>query len=274
EVWFDGANGEGPNGKHQVYDWPRVFGLVRRLQPEAVMFSDAGPDVRWCGNENGSAGNPNWSTVDPAVVPFPGATGPAIAPELQHGDPVGSVWRPSEADTSIRPGWFNHPAEDARVKAADALVELYFRSVGRNSKLLLNVPPTRDGLLNDVDVSHLTAFHERLSSLFASDLAAGAAPAWRPTGATTAELEIDLGRTVTVGMARLGEHIARGQTVSRYTLLGADTGDWSTLSTGSTIGYARLDRFVPVPVRRVKLVIDEAAAAPEPITVQLYGGAG
>ena len=163
EVWFDGANGEGPNGKRQVYDWPRVWGLVRRLQPEAVMFSDAGPDVRWCGNENGVAGEPNWSPVDPNVVTFPGATGPGVTSALQHGDPNGTVWRPAEADTSIRPGWFYHPAEDTRVRSVDRLVDLYFQSVGRNSKLLLNVPPTPDGLLHDTDVQRLTALPRQAS---------------------------------------------------------------------------------------------------------------
>ena len=146
EVWFDGANGEGPNGKKQEYDWPRVWALVRKLQPNAVMFSDAGPDVRWCGNEHGSAGDPNWSMVDPSAVPYPGISGRRVIASLQHGDPAGTVWRPAEADTSIRPGWFYHPAEDARVLSVDALVDLYYRSVGRNAKLLLNVPPTRDGL--------------------------------------------------------------------------------------------------------------------------------
>src|SRR5690242_12364215 len=149
EVWFDGANGEGPNGKRQVYDWPRVWGLVRKLQPEAVMFSDAGPDVRWCGNERGTAGDPNWSTVNPSGVTFPGADGPGIIAALQHGDPTGTVWRPAEVDVSIRPGWFHHAAEDARVRSVDNLVTLYETSVGRNGKLLLNVPPTRDGRLHD-----------------------------------------------------------------------------------------------------------------------------
>jgi alpha-L-fucosidase len=78
---------------------------VRRRQPEAVMFSDAGPDVRWCGNEKGVAGDPNWSSVDPASVPYPGASGPGVIVALQHGDPAGTSWRPAEADTSIRPGW-------------------------------------------------------------------------------------------------------------------------------------------------------------------------
>jgi hypothetical protein len=87
EVWFDGANGEGPNGKRQVYDWPATFALVRRLQPDAVIFSDAGPDVRWIGNERGSAGDPNWSTIDPTAVPYPGIDAPGVIEALQHGHP-------------------------------------------------------------------------------------------------------------------------------------------------------------------------------------------
>src|SRR4051794_40358391 len=94
EVWFDGANGEGPNGRRQVYDWPRFFAHVKHLQPNSVIFSDAGPDVRWCGNEKGTAGDPNWATVDPTRVPFPGADGPGIIDALQHGDRTGTVWRP------------------------------------------------------------------------------------------------------------------------------------------------------------------------------------
>src|SRR5207247_1704040 len=118
EVWFDGANGEGPNGRRQAYDWPRIFGLVRRLQPRAVMFSDAGPDVRWCGNEAGAAGDPNWSTVDPAAVPYPGASGDAVIAALQHGDPRGSVWRPAETDTSSPPRGFPPAARAARAGGA------------------------------------------------------------------------------------------------------------------------------------------------------------
>jgi alpha-L-fucosidase len=142
EVWFDGANGEGPNGRKQAYDWPRFWSTVRRLQPNAVIFSDAGPDVRWIGNENGLAAETNWSTVDPLVVPFPGATGDAVMDMLRHGDPSGLAWRPGETDVSIRPGWFYHAAEDDKVRSVENLVRLYFTSTGRNSKLLLNVPPT------------------------------------------------------------------------------------------------------------------------------------
>ena len=271
EVWFDGANGEGPNGKRQIYDWPRVFSLVRRLQPSAVMFSDAGPDVRWCGNENGVAGDPNWSTVNPSIVTYPGADGPGVGDALQHGDPAGTVWRPAEVDVSIRPGWFNHEAEDSRVRSVDSLVNLYFSSVGRNGKLLLNVPPTKSGWLHPVDVARLTGFRERLSAMFAHDLAAAAHRAWRVTGPRSAELEIDLGRPTPVSIARLEEEIAHGQSVAKYTVYGATDDAWRVLSRGTTIGYTKLDRFTPSPVRRVKVAIDDAMAAPEPITVGLYG---
>ncbi len=272
EVWFDGANGEGPNGKHQVYDWPRFFGLVHRLQPGAVIFSDAGPDVRWCGNESGSAGDPDWSSVDPALVPFPGASGPGITAALQHGTPGGAVWRPAEVDVSIRPGWFYHPAEDARVRSADNLVDLYFSSVGRNGKLLLNVPPTRDGVLAVTDIDHLGQFESRLQALFKDDLAAGRHLAWRLTGPKTAEANVELRGAERVTVLRLGEEIARGQAIARFSVFGADNGAWFPIARGTTIGYTRLLRVAPVVVRRLRVVIDDAIAVPDPITIGLFAG--
>jgi alpha-L-fucosidase len=269
-VWFDGANGEGPNGRRQAYDWPRFFALVRRLQPEAVIFSDAGPDVRWIGNEKGEAGEPNWSTVDPASVPYPGASGDGVTEALQHGDPGGTVWRPGEADVSIRPGWFHHAADDGQVKTVDALVELFFASVGRNAKLLLNVPPTREGLLHETDVARLRGVHERLEALFARDLAEGRSLGWRPTGLRSAEGELDLGRTVSVRIADLREDVSRGQTVSRYTVEGRADGDWRVLARGTTIGFRRLDRFAAASVRRVRLRIEDAQGAPPPVRLSLY----
>jgi len=271
EVWFDGANGEGPSGRRQVYDWPRVFALVRRLQPSAVMFSDAGPDVRWCGNEAGVAGDPNWSTVNPAVVMYPGANDPGVADELLHGDPAGTVWRPAEVDVSIRPGWFNHEGEDARVRSIDNLVSLYFTSVGRNGKLLLNVPPTRGGWLHTIDVARLTGLRERLNAMFANDLALTARRTWRVTGPHSAELELDLGNTVPISIARLQEDITRGQSVSKYTIYGTTDDNWRALSRGTTIGYTKLDRFAPTPARRVKVVIENSLTAPEPAVLKIYG---
>lgn len=267
EVWFDGANGEGPNGKRQVYDWPRVWGTVRRLQPDAVIFSDAGPDVRWCGNERGTGGDPSWSTVDPARVPFPGADGPGIIDALQHGDADGALWRPPEMDVSIRPGWFHHAAEDERVRSVENLVELYFTSVGRNGKLLLNVPPTREGLLHPTDVARLAGFHAALSQAFARDLAEGARHVAGPDGSVTLELP----EARTIGIVRLTEDIARGQHVARWRLEGSeDRGAWRALASGTTIGYARLERFAPATVRRVRLSVDEAVGAAGPVGVRLF----
>jgi alpha-L-fucosidase len=267
EMWFDGANGEGPNGKKQRYDWPRFFALVKRHQPDTVIFSDAGPDIRWCGNESGSGGDPNWSMVDPFAVPYPGVSGPGIIPALQHGDPNGTVWRPAEVDTSIRKGWFYHPADDATVRTVDNLVDLYFNSVGRNSKLLLNVPPTRDGLLHDVDVARLAGFQDRLLSMTLTGNSADAQTSWKQTGDHTAEAIVDLGRPVSVSMVRLAENIANGQSVSRYTLYSSAGGDWSVLSRGGTIGYAKVDRFAPTAMRRLRLVIEDAIEPPEPVTI-------
>ncbi len=209
------------------------------------MFSDAGPDVRWCGNERGVAGDPNWSTVNPSVVTFPGADGPGIIDSLQHGDPLGTVWRPAEVDVSIRPGWFHHASEDARVRSVDDLMNLYFTSVGRNGKLLLNVPPTRDGLLHPTDVARLREFRERRDARFAEDVVRARRHEWRVTGDRTARLELDLAETATVSVARLSENIARGQRIARYTLEGAEREDdaWRNISNGTTIGYAKLDRF-------------------------------
>ncbi|MGH7671228.1 MAG: alpha-L-fucosidase [Gemmatimonadaceae bacterium] len=271
EVWFDGANGEGPNGRKQVYDWPRFWALARRLQPGAVMFSDAGPDVRWCGNEQGVAGDPNWSTVDPAVVSYPGESGPRVTPELQHGDPAGSVWRPAEADVSIRPGWFYHAAEDEHVRTVDSLIDLYLSSVGRNSKLLLNVPPTREGLLHPVDVTRLAAFSAQRGTMFAQDLASASRPAWGITGNGSATVDLELDAPTTITIARLEEPIAQGQAVAQYALYGSDGGRWQPLSRGTTIGYAKLDRFDPVRVRQVRLVIERAVAEPSPVVVKLFG---
>lgn len=262
EVWFDGANGEGPNGKRQVYDWPRFWNHVLRLQPNAVIFSDAGPGVRWCGNEKGTAGDPNWATVDPARVTYPGADGPGIIDALQHGDRNGTVWRPAEVDVSIRPGWFYHPAENDRVRDIENLVELYFTSVGRNGKLLLNVPPTTEGLLHSTDVARLTGMREALDKMFAVNHAAQA---------YTAQLTIDFPREEYVSIVRLRENIVRGQVVAAYRVEGAgNDGVWKTLSRGTTIGYSRLDRFPAVQVRRLRVTIEDPVPVPEPIVVEAY----
>jgi alpha-L-fucosidase len=267
EVWFDGANGEGPNGKRQTYDWPRVWATVKRLQPNAVVFSDAGPDVRWGGNESGVAGDPNWSTVDPSKVPAPGTGGPGVIEALQHGNRDGTVWRPAESDTSIRPGWFYHPAEDGRVKTSDQLANLYLQSVGRNSKLLLNVPPTPQGLLHDTDVLRLAGMHSLLRTWFATNLA----------GSERLSLDgrvrdVSLTHQSRVAWVRLEEDITRGQHVARYRTEGFDGTQWVELSRGTTVGYAKIDRIaIPNAVERVRVTVDETVGVANPaVRVAVY----
>lgn len=271
EVWFDGANGEGPNGKKQAYDWPRIWGTVRRLQPNAVIFSDAGPDIRWIGNERGSAGDPNWSTVDPSIVTVPGVEGPEIERSLQHGDRNGTVWRPGETDVSIRPGWFHHAAEDAKVKTVDDLMAIWFSSVGRNSKLLLNVPPARDGLIAAADVDRLRQFRAARGTLFAREVN-GLTWTWRATAGRQIEGEATLPSATTIGVLRLGEPVERGQQVARYRIDG-DTGDgtWRELSRGETIGYCKLDRVAqPRRITRLRVTVEEFLDAPVTLLAKAF----
>lgn len=270
EVWFDGANGEGPNGKRQEYDWSRTWNKVKELQPDSVIFSDAGPDVRWIGNERGVAGETNWSTVDPRIVPVPGMTGDEVMRSLTQGDRTGIVWRPGETDTSIRPGWFYHPAEDARVKSVDELVDIYFTSVGRNSKLLLNVPPTRDGLVHDVDASRLRGMRARLEAIFAEDLAADARAEWVARSATEATGTLTFDREQEVGIIDLREDIWQGQRVARYAVQGLVGGAWRELSRGTTIGYRKLDRIEPVRVRALRVEVLDAVEPPLSVGISLF----
>lgn len=276
EVWFDGANGEGPNGRRQQYDWPRVHATVRRLQPNALMFSDAGPDIRWIGNERGVAGDPNWCTVDPAAVPYPGADGPQIISALQHGDPMGTVWRPGEADVSIRPGWFWRESEDAKVRSVDNLEQLYYSSVGRNANLLLNVPPSTHGLLGDADVRALTGFGARIAATFASDVAAGALvtatqggetakaaadldpdSAWFAGAAVSeASLEFALEGPVRFDVIELREPIATfGQTIESHEIAARADGAWMVIARGTTIGNKRLHRIEPLTADAVRVTV-------------------
>ena len=299
EVWFDGACGEGPNGKKQEYDWPRYTAVIQRYQPQAVIFSDAGPGVRWIGNESGIAGDPCWSTIDPLKVSAPGQADDARE-ALEHGTKGGAVWRPGESDVSIRPGWFWHAAEDAKVRSVDNLVDLYFRSVGRNSLLLLNVPPNRDGLFSDTDVERLAGFRRKLDAIFQTDLTCGKSATASNTrgndeafapgcaldgdtdtywamddGVVQGWLEVDLGAPAKFNIACLQEDIALGQRVSAYHLEYLDGTEWKTFAQGTTIGCKKLDRFDPVTAQKVRLAIDDARACPTLTTFALYfGGIG
>lgn len=168
ELWWDGANGEGPNGKQQVYDWNRFEKFVRTISPNTVVFSDIGPDIRWCGNEKGIAGITNWNTLDTAGFTR-GAGGPS-PDSLNTGNVNGKNWIPAECDVSIRPGWFYHKEEDVKVKTANQLFNLYLKSVGRGANLLLNVPPDRRGLIASPDSAALHEFFVKRTKAFSENL--------------------------------------------------------------------------------------------------------
>ncbi len=302
EVWFDGACAEGPNGRRQEYDWESYYRLVRQLQPQAVI-AICGPDVRWVGNESGLARDDEWS-----VLPAAAAADDDVATHFQHVDSQAGdladgarlaaaerlIWYPAECDVSIRPGWFYHAAEDLRVKSLPHLEDIYYRSVGRNSVLLLNVPPDRRGLFHEYDVARLAELRRSLARTFAENLARvgtlqadsqadaghGAAAALDRRADTwwsaapdcrQAVLELDLGAAPPAfDRLELREPIALGQRITRFRLEGWDHGCWRLICEGASVGYRRLERLGRIQVPRVRLVIDQARESPALATFGLY----
>lgn len=259
EIWFDGMHGEGPTGRQQRHDWSRIFQLVRRHQPGALICSDAGPDLRWAGNADGMVGDPNWAPVDPGVVPVPGAGGADVIDMLQHGDPDGAVWRPAEAKVSIRPGWFWHPAEDGAVLNGANLLERYFATVGRNAGLLLNVPPTRAGQLHERDLRSLAEFADLRARIFQRDLTVGAIRVQSDDGR---RIHLRLPNPVEFDVIALQEDIRHGQVVSAHHVEALIRGQWRTVAEGTTIGHKRLHRIPATGAVQVRLVIEAAIAVP------------
>ncbi len=168
ELWWDGANGEGLNGKKQVYDWRRYENTVRQFSPKTVIFSDIGPDIRWVGNEKGIASEPNWNFLDTAG--FKRGVGAPPTDTLGRGNYNGSMWIPAECDVSIRPGWFWRSTENDKVKTPKQLFDLYLKSVGRGANLLLNVPPDSRGLIHEKDSAALVGFKNLRTESFGENL--------------------------------------------------------------------------------------------------------
>jgi alpha-L-fucosidase len=300
EVWFDGACGEGPNGKRQVYDWPGFIEVVRKHQPDAVIFSDAGPDIRWVGNERGFANPTNWSLLNRDEF-FPGS--PRYR-ELTSGHRDGTHWLPAEVDVSIRPGWYYHASQDAHVKSLDALVDIYFHSVGRNANLLLNLPVDRRGLVHENDVKRLEELSAYLEQTFGKargstickrNLAAGASaradrvrggsPEYTAERALDADLdtywavdddviqasmEVALGQPKLFNVVMLQEPIHLGQRVEKFYVEARTSRGYKKIAEGTTIGYKRLLRFPAVKATKLRLVIEEAKACPLIAEVGLF----
>jgi alpha-L-fucosidase len=299
EVWFDGANGGdgyygGAREKRTIdgatyYDWPRTWTLVRQLQPQAVMFSDAGPDVRWVGNERGVAFETSWNPITLDGL-YPGAPGYQT---VAAGAPDGTSWAPPEVDVSIRPGWFYHPAEDARVKSVDRLVEIYEQSVGRGANLLLNIPPDRRGLIPDIDADRLREFGAIIASTYKDDLArraratvsqtrGGGFEAWRlndgdnttywatADGVTSASIVLTWPQPVTFSRLVLQEAIALGQRVEHWTAEAFVEDRWAPIGEGTTIGRKRIARVQPTQASRLRVTITQSRACPVLSTIAVY----
>ena len=156
EFWYDGANGEGPNGKKQIYNWPLFNNTVLKYQPNAIQFSDSGPDIRWVGNERGFAYDKTWSPINRDEI-YPGFPKFDL---YRNGQENGTHWVSPEVDVSIRPGWYYHADQDSKVKSPDSLMKIYVASVGRNSNLLLNIPVDRRGLIHPNDSISMIGFKQ------------------------------------------------------------------------------------------------------------------
>ena len=288
EVWFDGACGEGPNGKKQVYDWQSYYRVIRELQPQAVI-AIMGPDVRWVGTESGYGRETEWSVVpnlllNPDAIAAPSQQNPidaALVPRDLTDEDLGSrekirnatalVWYPAETDVSIRPGWFYHQSQDAQVKSPEKLVDIYYSSVGKNSVLLLNIPPDKRGRINEADIKSLMGMRRILDRTFKTNLVEDArvtsdrsnATYWTTEdGVESAVLELDLPKERTFDRAMLQENIRLGQRVEAFRLEAWDGKVWKEFTKGTTIGYKRLLRFPAVTANKVRLVIDASRTSP------------
>lgn len=292
EVWFDGANGgDGWYGgakdsrtidRKTYYNYPRIYEILDKLQPQAIVFSDGGPGCRWVGNENGFAGATNWSFLRAGEV-YPGY--PKYR-ELQYGHADGNQWVPAECDVSIRPGWFYHPEEDDRVKTVDQLTDLYYRSVGHNATLLLNFPVDRDGLIHPIDSANAVNFHKNVQKQLACNLLAGIQPKvsderggkfsaktatdeswdtyWATNdGVTAADIEFDFPKTEKVNRMMIQEYIPLGQRVKSFVVEYDKDGKWLPVKLNeetTTVGYKRLLRFETISTDKLRIRFTDARA--------------
>ncbi|MDR2926779.1 MAG: alpha-L-fucosidase [Cytophagaceae bacterium] len=294
EQWFDGANGEGHEGKKQVYDWELFHKTVYRNQPHAIIFSDVGPGCRWMGNEQGVAGETNWATMNTeGFEPGSGAPDPSV---LNTGEQGGKAWVPAEVDVSIRPGWFYSPATDDKVKTVEKLMDIYYTSVGRNANLLLNVPPDRRGRIHPNDSTRLMEFRKAREMAFANDLSAKADIKASNTRANSAEysvgnildndyntywavdddtlmasIEIDLKEAQTFNRLLLQEYIPLGQRITAVSVeyMDAVAQTWRELTRATTVGYKRILRFPAVTAQKVRIEFT-AAACPVVSAIGIY----
>lgn len=301
-VWFDGACGEGQNGKKQVYDWERYYRVVRSLQPGACIHV-CGPDIRWCGNEAGNTRPSEWSVVPRRTMDTEKVASrsqqaddpsfrlrPIRAQDLDLGsreilkDETDLIWYPAEVNTSIRPGWFWHESENNRVKSLEELVRIYLNSVGGNATFLLNIPPDRRGLFHENDVARLRELGAFLKSSFRHNLMSEADRVSAPApeaghevsrllsedsayyfplrSSLPLEIRVRWNRPRTLRFAVLREHLPLSQRIERFELWAERDGKAECLFEGTTVGYKRIVRLENCVTAAVLLRVTDARGIP------------
>ena len=300
EVWFDGANGgSGYYGgakedrkidRKTYYDWDKTYQIIRELQPQACIFGDGGPEVRWVGNEEGWAGETNWSIIKHEEC----YAGMPNYKELSYGHENGTKWVPAECDVSIRPGWYYHKREDHRVKSLVEMVDIYYNSIGRNASLLLNFPVDHRGLVHEIDAqraielaaiikkdfednlikdANIKATNTRGSTAFtANNIKDGnIATYWTSNDKVTgASMLIELPETRSFNRFIVQEYITLGQRVQRFKLEAFINNSWELIDEQSTIGAKRILRFPTVTTNKIKFSITKSKACPCISEIGLY----
>jgi alpha-L-fucosidase len=299
EVWFDGANGgSGYYGgaretrridRRTYYDWQNTYKLIRKLQPNIVIWNDGGDrgDLRWVGTEAGFVGETNWSLLN--------ATGDVPTDMLRFGLENGDSWVPGEVNTSIRPGWFFHTNENNRVKTIPKLLDTYYSSIGRNGTLLLNFPIDTRGLIHENDAKASKDFAAAVKEAFAVNLAEKAKVSastirgnskefgaektidgnkdtyWATDDAVTSgSLTIDFGKPTTFNRFLVQEYIRLGQRVKAFTVEAFVDGNWKEVAKATTIGYKRILRFPGVKATKVRFNITDSKSCPVISNLGIY----
>ena len=278
EVWFDGACGEGPNGKKQEYDWTSILAKIRELQPKAVT-AIMGDDVRWVGNESGLGRETEWS----ATVLTPGSYTHKqgkneelgvndISKDLGSRELIAKAqeayWYPSEVDVSIRPGWFYHTEQDKQVRSLANLVNIYFQSIGCNSVLLLNIPPDKRGLIHETDAQRIKELSDYIGQTFATNYAEKGNEMWHAQKGESKEYRVKPGAMVNTFLIQ--EDITQGQRVEDFLVEVYCNGTWQYAAEGTTVGYKRLLRFSDCQPEKIRVTIRNTRAAANIANIGLY----